>query len=98
MWKRLSAAFARLKAAGAEVDKWRWTARSTVFAAFFAGTAFYLALDGRLSYQYVSAITAVHAFLIARAVAEDRKERKDKGNDDDDDHYADGRRADDSAS
>lgn len=63
-----------IKRIAAALDRWRWTARSTVFAAFFAASAFYLALHGLLSDQYVAAITAIHAFLITRAVLEDRKQ------------------------
>lgn len=73
--------FAAAKSAAAALDRWRWTARSTVFAAFFAASAFYLALVGKLTPDYVAAITAIHAFLITRAVLEDRK-RNDAANQD----------------
>jgi hypothetical protein len=60
-----------------------WLARSTVFAAFFAITAFILALKGLLTSQYVGVITALHVSIVARAVAEDYHERctdkKDEG-------------------
>jgi hypothetical protein len=54
----------------------QWLARSTVFAAFFAITGFILALRGLLTSQYVAAITAVHAFVLGRAIADDYHQRQ----------------------
>jgi hypothetical protein len=54
----------------------RWFARTTVFAIFFAVTCFVLAWYGKLTSQYVAAISAVHAFVVTRAVVEDLKELK----------------------
>lgn len=53
----------------------RWLARSTCFAAFFAVTAFVLAWERKLTIEYVSAITAIHAFVVARAIGDDYHER-----------------------
>lgn len=56
----------------------RWSSRSTVFAGYFAITAFILALKGVLSGgQYVAAITAIHAFIVVRAVSEDHNGKSD---------------------
>lgn len=71
-----------IKRIAAALDRWRWTARSTIFAAFFSASAFYLALHGLLTDQYVAAITAIHAVLVARAWAEDRAAGKAAGTDD----------------
>jgi hypothetical protein len=60
----------------------RWTARSTVFAGFFAVTAFILALKGLLTSQYACVIGALHVSLTGRAIAEDHfasKQTEEKG-------------------
>lgn len=54
----------------------RWLSRSTIFAAFFAVTAFILALKGLLTGQYVAVITALHVTVTTRAIAEDYHERQ----------------------
>lgn len=53
----------------------RWLSRSTLFAAFFAVTAFILACCGKLTTEYVTVITALHVSIVGRAVAEDYHER-----------------------
>jgi len=50
----------------------KWTSRSTIFAAFFAATAFVLALLSKLTPEYVAVITALHVTVTARAIAQDR--------------------------
>lgn len=77
------------KAASGAIENWRWTARSTVFAAFFAGTSFWLALKGLLTPEYVASIGAVHGLLIVRAVFEDRKKKGDDDDDNPDDDRSD---------
>lgn len=52
----------------------RWLSRSTVFATFFAVTSFTLALAGKLTAEYVGAISAIHGFIVWRAIAQDKKE------------------------
>lgn len=52
----------------------RFTSRTTLFAAFFAYTSFWLAKHSLLTNQYVCVITALHVTVVARSVAEDRKE------------------------
>jgi hypothetical protein len=53
-----------------------WIGRSTVFAAFFAITAFILALKGLLTGQYVAVIGTLHVTVTGRAIAEDYHERQ----------------------
>ena len=53
-----------------------WFARSTLFAAFFAITAFILACKGMLTSQYVAVIGALHVSITGRAIAEDFHERQ----------------------
>jgi hypothetical protein len=50
-----------------------WLSRSTLFGAFFAVSAFILALFGKLDQHFVHVIIAVHGYIIARAIAEDHK-------------------------
>lgn len=57
----------------------KWLARSTVFAVFFAVTAFILALRGDLTAQYVAVIATLHVTVVGRAVAEDYHERNTAG-------------------
>jgi hypothetical protein len=52
-----------------------WLSRSTIFAAFFALTAYGLACKGLLSHTYVEVIIALHVTIVGRAVAEDYKDR-----------------------
>lgn len=49
----------------------RWFARSTVFAAFFAITAFILSLKGLLTMPYIETIIALHVTIVGRSIAED---------------------------
>jgi len=50
-----------------------WLSRSTIFAAFFAVTAFLLAMRSHLDHSYVESIIAIHGFVTVRAIAEDHK-------------------------
>ena len=52
-----------------------WLARSTMFGVFFALSAFTLALLGKLTGDYVAAITAIHGFVVTRAIADDYHQR-----------------------
>lgn len=45
--------------------------RHTMFAIFFAVTAFVLALKGKLTADYVGIITALQAFVLAHSAKED---------------------------
>jgi hypothetical protein len=60
--------------------KTKWLSRSTLFAAFFALTAWQLALRGLLIHTYVEVIVALHVTIVGRAVAEDitNKNKDDK--------------------
>lgn len=57
------------------------TARSIMFAAFFAVTAFYLALHGLLTQVYVNVIIALQLLIVGRAVASDYHDRAMKAGD-----------------
>jgi hypothetical protein len=61
--------------------KSRWLSRSTIFAAFFAVTAYLLALKGLLTSTYVCVITALHITVTGRAIAEDYHERQENKQD-----------------
>jgi hypothetical protein len=61
----------------------KWLSRSTIFAGFFAVTAFILALKGLLTGQYVAIVTALHVSVTGRAIAEDYHERNAKERNDD---------------
>ena len=50
----------------------KWLSRSTVFAAFFAVTAFVLAILGKLTVEYCSVISILHVSIVGRAIAEDK--------------------------
>jgi hypothetical protein len=58
--------------------KGRWFARSTMFATFFAVTAFILALKGMLTGQYVAMCGSVQAMIVGRAIASDYHDRNCK--------------------
>jgi len=55
-----------------------WLSRSTIFAVFFALTAYGLACKGLLSHTYVEVIIALHVTVVGRAIAEDYKDSKDR--------------------
>ena len=57
--------------------KTKWLSRSTVFSAFFALTAWQLALRGLLIHTYVEVIAALHVMIVGRAVAQDFINKKD---------------------
>jgi hypothetical protein len=45
--------------------------RHTAFAVFFAGTAFYLALHGKLTGDYAAVITSLQVIILAHSFKED---------------------------
>jgi len=53
----------------------KWSSRSTLFGVFFPITGFILALDAKLTRQYVSLVGAAQALIVGRAVAQDYHQR-----------------------
>lgn len=54
----------------------RFTARTTLFAAWFAVTSFLLERSGHLSGNYVAMCTAVQTLIVAHSIKEDHYARK----------------------
>lgn len=53
--------------------------RSWLLISFFAGTAFYLELHGKLTSDYAGTISALSAFHITRAIMSDRHDENMSG-------------------
>jgi hypothetical protein len=87
MW----AAFAAIKKFSL-YSLWGWMGgRHFLLAAFFAGTAFYLAKNGLLTKEYAGAMCAIQGFMTWRTTHEDKKEvAMANGHHDDDDNNDNG--------